>query len=90
MPGGELRIARDPKLHKYVAFFIGDDGSYGMADSPGWNGNTIIVHDTVNAGNAPLGTTTIVKTSANHYTQKYTFHMPKGAMVSASDCTKKS
>jgi hypothetical protein len=90
LPEGQIWITRDPKLKKYVSEYIGDDGSYGMGETTGWTGNTLVVKDTVNAGNAPLGVLTFTKKSASEYTNTYVVKTPKGTMTSEGTCKKKA
>jgi hypothetical protein len=56
----------DPQMKKFVSVNLDDFGGYGIASSPGWNGNTMVWTDR-SALDGSVGTVTITKVSDSEY-----------------------
>jgi hypothetical protein len=88
-PGGVVNVTRDVKLGKFVAIYIGDDGSYGVQRGPGLTGKSYVFTDVMNSGGAPLGVQTVTEIDATTFSNIYTAKTPKGTIVSEMLCKKK-
>jgi len=56
----------DPTVKRYVTINVDDFGGYGLAYSPGWDGNTLVWTDK-SAADGAVGITTINKVSNSEY-----------------------
>jgi hypothetical protein len=56
----------DPTMKRYVSVSVDDFGGYGLAYSPGWNGNTLVWTDK-SAYDGSVGVVTINKVSDSEY-----------------------
>jgi hypothetical protein len=87
------KITYDSDTHRWVDVTYGDGGQYGLAFSPGWNGNSMTWHDVSFAAGSDIKSQTdnvTVKVSNTKTTASSTFTETKtGRVVSVSTvCTK--
>jgi hypothetical protein len=85
---GELNITLDSVTKKWVFVYLGNGGDYGLLTSDGWQGNTLTLHDVVNAAAAPLGEGQITKTGDSQYRAVYTARTPSGVETYENVCTR--
>ena len=78
----------DAATKTWVTMTVDNLGGYSVAMSSGWNGDTLVTNDKVQANGGPLGVDTVTRLSDNHYHDRYQIRTAKGDQIFESDCTK--